>query len=529
MTNADLVSHLYQILINLEVTEVIVCAGARNAPLVVGLEGRSFKVKSFFEERSAGFYALGRMKATLKPVVVMTTSGTAVAELLPAVIESYYQGLPLIVVSADRPKNYRGSGAPQAIEQAGIFTSYVHRCYDWDVFEANLKVEFDSKKPLHFNLCFDEPLIDGDFAKTTSHLIEVVQVESHKNELFDAKYSEEAQLFKNPLIIVSQLSLDEKVLVKNYLKKYQIHHYAETLSGLLGDPDLSHLQINNCEGLFGSFLDKNIFSSVIRIGGVPTLRLWRDLEKKYLHIPVLSISELVFSGLARRSLLTKFEVLDSVLNAVEYKKIEFSNLNLKLQAKKVAALTEFKNSEQNFIFQLSQLMTFYPLYIGNSLPIREWDQFSLGAFLETHGNRGANGIDGQISTYLGWANKFDLSWAVIGDLTAMYDLAALALNRDDSPASRKMLVVLNNQGGQIFKKVFNHDKFLNLHNIQFKGWAEMFGWNYLQVVDIVDLSLVRDIISKKEMKNFVIEIQTDQTQSDAVWKLMDEACKTVTY
>lgn len=529
MTNAELVSHFYQILINLEVAEVIVCAGARNAPLVVGLETHSFKVKSFFEERSAGFYALGRIKATCKPVVVITTSGTAVAELLPSVVEGFYQGLPLIVVSADRPKNYRGSGAPQAIEQAGIFNSYVHQCYDWDVNQSDLKVEFDAKKPLHFNLCFDEPLIDGDFAQTTNKFVEFTKTESFKLQPFDAKYGEDAKLFKNPLVIVSQLSINEKAQVKAAILKYQIYHYAESLSGLLGDGELTHLQINNCDALFGSFLEKNIYSSVLRIGGVPTLRLWRDLEKKYAHIPVLSISELPFSGLARKSLQAGFEVVDSLLNSVEYRKIDFTALNQQLQVKKVTALTEFRNSEQNFIFQLSQLIKFQPIYIGNSLPIREWDLFSQGDFPETYGNRGANGIDGQISTYLGWSNQFAMSWAIIGDLTAMYDLAALGLNTDDSKASRKCLVIINNQGGQIFKKVFNHEKFLNPHNIQFKGWAEMFGWNYLQVVDVADLAQVQDIISKKEMKNFVIEIQTDQAQSNAVWKFMDEACKTITF
>lgn len=529
MTNAELVSHFYQILSNLDVAEVIVCAGARNAPLVVGLEGRAFKVKSFFEERSAGFFALGKIKASGKPVAVITTSGTAVAELLPSVVEGFYQGLPLIVVSADRPKNYRGSGAPQAIEQAGIFTSYVHKCYDWDVNQADLKVEFDSKKPLHFNLCFDEPLIDGNFQQTTARFVEVNKIESFKPQPFDAEYGAEAKLFKNPLVILSQLSQEEKALVKAALLKYQIYHYAESLSGLLGDTELAHLQINNCDALFGNFLEKNIYSSVLRIGGVPTLRLWRDLEKKYAHIPVLSISELPFSGLARKSLQAGFEIVDALLNAVEYRKIDFATLNQQLQAKKVTALTELKNSEQNLIFQLSQLIKFHPIYIGNSLPIREWDLFSQGSFPETYGNRGANGIDGQTSTYLGWSNQFDMSWAMIGDLTAMYDLAALGLNRDDSKASRKNLVIINNKGGQIFKKVFDHEKFLNPHEIQFKGWAEMFGWNYLQVVDVVDLSAVQDIISKKEMKNFVIEIQTDQAQSNAVWKFMDEACKTVTF
>lgn len=529
MTNAELVSHFYQILINLEVSEVVVCAGARNASLVVGLDSRAFKVKSYFEERSAAFYALGRIRALQKPVVVMTTSGTAAAELLPAVIEAYYQGLPLIVVTADRPKSYRGSGAPQAIEQAGIFTNYVHHCYDWDVLQKDFKVKADLHKPLHFNLCFDEPLIEGDFSQTTTKWVEVEKVKTYQASITDQTYSEELHLFKNPLVILGQLSTAEKEQVKARLVQYQIYHYAESLSGLLGDSELSHLQFNNAESLCGQFLEKNVFTSVIRIGGVPTLRLWRDLETKYKNVPVLTISELSFSGLARKSFQADFSVLDPVLNAVEYRKIDLTSLNLSIQAKKVVALTEFRNSEQNFIFSLSDLIKYQPVYIGNSLPIREWDMFSQGPFPETYGNRGANGIDGQVSTYLGWSNQFDLSWCVVGDLTAMYDLAALGLNRDDSKASRKCIIIINNNGGQIFKKVFNHQKFLNPHMMQFQGWAQMWGWNYLQLVDVKDLVQVQEIINKKELKNFIIEIQTDQKQSDAVWKHLEDACKAITF
>lgn len=529
MTNAELVSHFYQILINLDVTEVIVCAGARNAPLLVGLESRSFKVKSYFEERSAAFYALGRIKATGKPVVVMTTSGTAVAELYPAVIEAHYQGLPLIVVSADRPKSYRGSGAPQAIEQADIFNSYVHQCYDWDISQTDFKVQFDLHKPLHFNLCFDEPLVDGDFSQTTEKWVEVENANSYQAPIVNQRYAAELDVLTNPLVILGALSASEKQQVKDCLVRYQITHYAESLSGLLGDIELSHLQINNCENLCSSFLEKNLFTSVVRIGGVPTLRLWRDLEKKLSHIPVLSISALPFSGLSRQSMQADFSVLDSVLNRVEFRKVDFQAINQQLQAQKMVALNENRNSEQNFIFNLSEIIKYHPVYIGNSLPIREWDLFSQGPFPDCYGNRGANGIDGQISTYLGWSNQFDLSWAVIGDLTAMYDLAALGLNREDPKASRKCLVIINNQGGQIFKKVFNHEKFLNPHQVNFKGFAEMWGWHYLQLADVADLSLIQEIINKKEIKNFVIEIQTDQKQSDAVWKKMEVACKAITF
>ncbi|HEV2719794.1 MAG TPA: thiamine pyrophosphate-binding protein, partial [Thermoanaerobaculia bacterium] len=106
-------------------TDFCVCGGSRNAPLLAVLSVTpDVRLWSFVDERSAAFFALGRAKVLGIPAAVVTTSGTAVAELMPAVVEAYYSGTPLIVITADRPARYRGSGAPQCIEQEGIFGAY---------------------------------------------------------------------------------------------------------------------------------------------------------------------------------------------------------------------------------------------------------------------------------------------------------------------------------------------------------------------------------------------------------------------
>lgn len=123
-----------------------VCAGSRNSPLLAVL---GVDVFSFVDERSAAFFALGRIKLHSSPVAVVTTSGTAAAELLPAAIEAYYSGLPLILITADRPARFRGTGAPQSIEQAGLFGVYA---------ETSLP-SWSGSRPLHLNVEFDEPLL----------------------------------------------------------------------------------------------------------------------------------------------------------------------------------------------------------------------------------------------------------------------------------------------------------------------------------------------------------------------------------
>ena len=160
MTNFDLAEKIFEFLRQSLVETIVVCAGARNAPLVMSLTKTNFRIIPFYEERSAAFFALGLIKNSGRPVAVLTTSGTAVAEILPAAIEATYQGLPLIIVSADRPKAYRQSGAPQSIEQVGIFSKYSEAIYDFDVYSENFHFDWSFRKPIHLNVCFDEPLID---------------------------------------------------------------------------------------------------------------------------------------------------------------------------------------------------------------------------------------------------------------------------------------------------------------------------------------------------------------------------------
>ena len=130
----------------LGVVDFCVCGGSRNAPLIAAL-GAGY---TFVDERAAAFFALGRAKRDSRPVAVITTSGTAAAELLPGTVEAYYSGVPLILITADRPARFRGTAAPQSIEQVGLFGVY-----------AMTDIEtWNRRTPLHINIEFDEPLID---------------------------------------------------------------------------------------------------------------------------------------------------------------------------------------------------------------------------------------------------------------------------------------------------------------------------------------------------------------------------------
>jgi 2-succinyl-5-enolpyruvyl-6-hydroxy-3-cyclohexene-1-carboxylate synthase len=158
--NKELAQHVLEETKKVGMTELCICPSARNAPLVaVCSDSRDFRTYYWPEERSAAFFALGRSKRLELPVAVITTSGSAAGELLPAVIEAYYSGIPLLLITADRPRRFRKTGAPQAIEQVGIFGVYTTFSCDLAGEERCSLQEWDRMRPLHINVCFEEPLL----------------------------------------------------------------------------------------------------------------------------------------------------------------------------------------------------------------------------------------------------------------------------------------------------------------------------------------------------------------------------------
>jgi 2-succinyl-5-enolpyruvyl-6-hydroxy-3-cyclohexene-1-carboxylate synthase len=514
MTNLDLSLQVFEFLKQAQVKTVVVCAGARNAPLVFALQNLNFEVIHYFEERSSAFLALGLIKSSGHPVAVLTTSGTAVAELLPAAIEATYQGLPLILISADRPKVYRRTGAPQAIEQVGLFSNYVEKVYDLDVHTKQFIFDWTFQKPIQLNVCFDEPLID----LKTDHQPAVILNRLQKEK----KVSQKIKII-NPLIIVSEISSQDFQLVKKFLIDQSAMIYCESLSQLCFCPELSHLVIKSTDQLIKKAFSEKLFDSIIRIGGVPTLRFWRDLEHDFKSVPVYSFSELEYTGLSRSSEKYEIESLNDVEVILTLQNFEnFKELDRQLQEKKLLLLQKYSCSEPAFVRYLSKLALNKSIYIGNSLPIRYWDSFAAEKSDSIYANRGANGIDGQISTYLGWSENRDISYCFIGDLTALYDLAALGLT-EQLQKNKRRLVIMNNYGGQIFQRVFKNDLFINAHQIQFNYWAQMWNWNYQLVKTESDFQKTE----LDQSKNIVIEIQPDVEETKQFWNEWDSLCQKI--
>lgn len=494
MKNVELAQSVLQACRESGVGEVVLCAGARNAPFVSLLsQSTPFKVYSFFEERSASFFALGRILATGRPVAVITTSGTAAAELLPAAIEADYQALPLILITADRPRAFRGCASPQAIIQPGIYSHYVEKTYDLER-EWDTQVDWSRRRPIHFNVCFDEPLIDAPMVAWPSsgmHPVPAPEFEVPRLE------------FKKPLVIVGGLPLEKRHAIGHILARWQRPVYLEGPSNLRGDSRLRDWEITGDEKV----LSQIDYDGVIRIGSVPTLKFWRKLETA--KTPVMHFSALPFSGLARERKVFALEALTDVQTRFE----SWTNPGPGVLPK---LLSEFPMSEPGWINWFSrQIPEGARLFLGNSLPVREWDLSSeRGRDLEIFANRGVNGIDGLISTFTGLAEESHSNWALLGDLSSLYDLTGpWALSQ--RPVQDWNLVIVNNGGGQIFHRMFNNPLFVNGHALGFEDWARMWKLQYLRLTAAAELPPNRG--------PRVIEIIPDPEQTAAFWKAWDQA------
>jgi len=510
--NKDVLFQVVSKLVSFGIKDVVCCPGGRAAPLVEALAFcKHFNFYSFFEERSAGFFALGKIKQTGRPVAVVTTSGTAAAELLPSCIESYYSSAPLCLITTDRPIRFRGSGAPQSIEQEHLFNPYVSCSIDLP--QKSLEAfRWDRQAPCHMNLCLEEQY---EFVQEKLQIMETEESYIKKTHKLPEELLARLSSHSYPLLFIGELPKSLLVLTAKLLKKWKIPAFVDPTSGLLCDKELEHFLLLDKKGFisYASHLSYPV-DAIVRIGSVPLPRAWRDLENM-LNLPVYSFSQNPFSGLSGRQ--KPFPLDETVLQDLhtvyfpENSSYKLLQENEKKRQKLELSLSKYPFSEQAFVSSLASALTKNDtLYLGNSLPIRH---FALCSFIGTKNifaNRGANGIDGQLSTFLGTASKKGKNIGVFGDLTTLYDLAApWALQYVPKNC---LFIVINNGGGQIFRGMFENPIHKNTHSLEFSCFASMWKMDYQKVffwddalLEIEKPSLV-EFVPKQEKTERIGEI-----------------------
>tara|TARA_B100001142_G_scaffold127509_1_gene129362 strand:- start:3710 stop:5335 length:1626 start_codon:yes stop_codon:yes gene_type:complete len=470
MSNNIQISNLIaNLLEQLNVSNVCVSPGARNAPMIEALSKSSLKMHSILDERAAGFYALGMAKKTDRPVALSCTSGTALANFFPAIIEAYMSETPLIIISADRPVQSIDTGSNQTIYQDNIYGKYsLHFekinslsddldsiCNKINVaFHASMGIvenkKISSKGPVHINIHFDEPLINSQeiYKKST---IQLKKIESLKNHPSSIKNK---TVVKNPVIICGQSDLK-----KNSDAILDIAHK-------IGSPILSDIS-SNIKGenqvisFYDHFTEDINPDLILRFGRKPLSKKLLSLLEKNNEITHLIRLRDAFNDDVNPIEISIDSFAENIDDYLDYEKDSrwldsFINQDA-LAKQKIASLSkDVKINEYSFANELINILPDNSnLFIGNSLMIRAFNSFSNRAYdknIHILSNRGASGIDGNIATALGIAQSFNKNnYLVIGDQSFMHDIGSLQILSEIE--ADLTVFIINNRGGSIFSQL----------------------------------------------------------------------------
>ena len=424
------------------VTDVVISPGSRNAPLSIAFHQASTKglinLHVRIDERTAAFFALGIAKASGRPVPIVCTSGTAVANYHPAVLEASHSNIPLFVITADRPAALRRTGANQTTEQARIFGKAVRYFADISGAAYPLELPLNSLQtgPVHLNVQFEEPLL----ADNDTTWLDGLTVSPPR--IFDRKKSGTlASKSTRGLLVIGH---DRGGLAAEDVKKF---------ADQLGWPILSEdpLTFPNASAHASLFLTSTVIAkdlapdTVIVIGRTTLSRSVNALIKSARATFVIDprITTVDTDRLAEK----KFTELPELYTAPADS--EWLAKWAKYSERTAKVVKEISTwSEPLIAREISQnLPDGATLFIASSRPIRDIEAFGAArSGIQTFANRGLAGIDGNISTALGIATAHKSTFAVLGDLAFLHDLTGL-IHREEI---NLRIFVINNDGGGIF-------------------------------------------------------------------------------
>ena len=504
-----IVSQLY----NFGVKTVCISPGSRNTPLTLAfLQHGKFECISHVDERSGAFFALGVALETQKPVAVLSTSGTATANFLPAVIEASQSRVPLIILTADRPANLIGTGANQTIVQKDIYGYYVRSSkdvglpltemngLDSSIHNAlqlatgmNWNNELVSPQgPIHLNIPFEEPLYSSLRTKENH------KIESTKQFPLSVAVEPEIEIPESnfPLIVCGRLPVGF-----NTEPIFELSTYLN--APIFADP-LSQIRYGerhpNIISSYDHFLKLQNISPdlVIRIGQKPVSKRLCEKLDEWNKLSILIDSCGRFNDDCNLVLSEKIEsaikIIKSKTNPIDS---GWKNKIIELDSKVKNTIIEnhvdswFEGAIAKTCFE--SLNDGDSFFIGNSMPIRDVDMFVSASDknIHTFSNRGASGIDGIVSSALGVASKSDgNTLLLIGDLSFYHDMnGLLTSSRNDINLT---IVVVNNGGGGIFsflpiaeEKGKEFDEFWSTtHDLDFSHVAKLYNCNYTKVDSI---------------------------------------------
>ncbi|WP_296316661.1 2-succinyl-5-enolpyruvyl-6-hydroxy-3-cyclohexene-1-carboxylate synthase [Winogradskyella sp. UBA3174] len=557
------------------IRHIVISPGSRNAPLTIGFSHDDFfNCYSIVDERCAAFFALGIAQQLKQPVAVVCTSGSALLNYYPAISEAYYSHVPVVVLSADRPKHLIDIGDGQTIKQKNVYGDHV-------IYSTNLKLDLkDEQKlssdeelpifknleqkferllgiqkdiqsyneseihdaltlshlnsgPVHLNIPFDEPLYERVEELTINPKPFKIQKRIEKIDNFEIKSGIDVwQSAKRKMILVGALqpnSIEEKWLqeladddsVLVFTETTSNLHHQDFLPGIdkiiapLNEEDLNDLKPDILLTFGGLIVSKKI-----------KVFLRNFQPKQHWHIDLHRANDTFFC-LSKHFKLTPNTFFSAFLPQVtHHAKSVYKTTWLAVRQKRRKLHEDYlKTIPFSDFIAFSLVIKSIPkqsqLQVGNSSAIRYTQLFQLRKDIKVFCNRGTSGIDGSTSTAIGASvvSKERVTF-ITGDLSFFYDSNALWNNY--IPKNFR-IIVLNNGGGGIFRILPGHKNTENFdtyfetkHHLTAVQLAEMYDFEYQKASNIESLDNTLDSFFNASKRPKLLEVFTPSTLNDEI-------------
>ncbi|MCK9160341.1 MAG: 2-succinyl-5-enolpyruvyl-6-hydroxy-3-cyclohexene-1-carboxylic-acid synthase [Bacteroidaceae bacterium] len=528
-----------------QITKIVLCPGSRNVPIVHTLSTHpGFTCYSVVDERSAGFFAIGLALNDGRPAAVCCTSGTALLNLHPAVAEAFYQQVPLVIISADRPAAWIGQMDGQTLPQPNVFQSLVKKSVnlpeihneedEWYcnrlINEALLATHHHGKGPVHINVPISEPL----FQFTVEELPKVRMITRYEGlNVYDRDYNgllDRMIQYNKRMIVVGQMNL-----IYQFERKYtkMLYKHFVWLSELLANQTTPGMSIRNFDLALQEMPEEKVEQMVpellITYGGhIVSKRLKKFFRnhppKEHWHISQDGEVVDLFGSLTTIIEMNPFEFLEKSAFLFENKPETYPLMWENYC--KTLIVPDFPYSEVSAIgLFLKSLPESCVLHLANSSTVRYAQFFNIPDSVEVCCNRGTSGIEGSLSTAVGYAARSTkINFVIIGDLSFFYDMNALWCGYI---RSNLRILLLNNGGGGIFHTLpelemsGTSNKFITaVHKTSAKGWAEERGMQYLYVENEEQLADAMKLftIAEQQEKPILMEVFTNKNKDARIVK-----------
>ena len=442
------------------VENVVIAPGSRNAPLSWAFaqaeKAGLVKIQVRIDERDAGFLALGIAKATKKPVPVVVTSGSAVANLMPAIVEAFHSAVPVIVISADRPESVRGKSAPQTINQFGMFGTFVKTQIDvasesTEISEVGNAIYLSMTSrpgPVQVNVQFEPPLMpemeNMDWQPVTPSLRTIPKVECDHKRI---------EVSPRGIFLIGDNSDIESVEEINLISQ-------EIGWPILWEPTANAHMFENSISHGVVLLQSGLAPKVDVVVTLGTVGLSRAVLGLLKSVPIhLAIHSATSGPDLPDPVSSAHEIFECVPklettidpNWLSQWQLLDSNASTAISAT-LAPDTLSGPSAAQFVWQLAGDDD--QLFVAASWPVRHLEAYATKRNgLQVFGNRGANGIDGLISTAIGIGiGTGNRTVLLMGDVAFLHDLGGLNLGEGQEQPNLTV-VVLDNNGSGIFSQL----------------------------------------------------------------------------